>query len=186
MWVSGYQETSMPTGRICLMTSLFLLSPVNRVNKPSASVGNLTFSKYLQHSQPTRTWQILSIEVLQLPQSSTRKSCMLICLDLLCWNIYTENSTPMAITQATIGNTTPEKMVLLSQKLKHSNHSFACLYNAITIGKTAFQNPCSIIKLHFNPQFQHRSSTWIMAGKNCCLANCIQIIRMSQTSTCSI
>ena len=103
MWVSGYQETSMPTGRICLMTSLFLLSPVNRVNKPSTSVGNLTFSKYLQHSQPTCTWQILSTEVLQLPQSSTRKSCMLICWDLLCWNIYTENSTPMAITQATIG-----------------------------------------------------------------------------------
>jgi len=50
-----------------IMTSLFLLSPVNRVNKPSASVGNLTFSKYLQHSQPTRTWQILSTEVLQLP-----------------------------------------------------------------------------------------------------------------------
>ena len=103
MWVSGYQETSMPTGRICLMTSLFLLSPVNRVNKPSTSVGNLTFSKYLQHSQPTRSWQILSTEVLQLPQSSTRKSCMLICLDLLCWNIYTENSTSIAITQATIG-----------------------------------------------------------------------------------
>ena len=54
------------------MTSLFLLSLVNRVNKPSTSVGNLTFSKYLQHSQPTRTWQILSTEVLQLPQSSTR------------------------------------------------------------------------------------------------------------------
>ena len=82
---------------------IVFVSPVNRVNKPSTSVGNLTFSKYLQHSQPTRTWQILSTEVLQLPQSSTRKSCMLICLDLLCWNIYTENSTPMAITQATIG-----------------------------------------------------------------------------------
>ena len=172
MWVSGYQETSMPTGRICLMTSLFLLSPVNCVNKPSTSVGNLTFSKYLQHSQPTRTWQILSTEVLQLPQSSTRKSCMLICLDLLCWNIYTENSTPMAITQATIGiklfpvlKYHPEAIYgVLRQKLKHSNHSFACLYNPITIGKTAFQNPFSIIRLHFNPQFQHRSSTWIMAG----------------------
>ena len=79
-------------------------------------------------------------------------------------------------------------MVLLRQKLKHSNHSFACLYNAITIGKTAFQYPYSIIRLHFNLQFQHRSSIWIIAGKNYCFPNCIQIqiFRMSQTSTSSI